>query len=326
MAESTRALPMDEAEGERPSATPLATGLPEASAAPAGRARRKRKRYGIAFWLAVGWLFLVLFCAVTASWLPIDNPTLPKRGDNGLLVRLAAPGEGGTLLGTDGNGRDVLSRLIHGSRVSIIISFVTVAIGMTVGGLLGMIVGYFRGWTERIIMAVVDVLLAFPGLILLLGLLAVMTQYPTLADVGRLPIIALVIGFLSIPRYARVARANTLAVAQREFVLAAQAMGAKSGRILFKELLPNVLLPVAAFGLVAIALVIVLEGSLAFLGLSVEQPTPTWGAMIAEGKRHLTRSPYVAAIPSTVMFLTVLSLNFVGDSLRSIFDVRESGL
>ena len=322
MAESTRAVPLDETETEQETqATPLATGLPDASAAPAGKKPRKRKKYGIAFWLAVGWLFLVLFGAITASWLPIKNPLEPD-----FSTRLAAPGEGGYLLGTDGLGRDVFSRLIHGSRVSIIISFVTVAIGMTVGGFLGLVVGYFRGWTERIIMAIVDVLLAFPGLILLLGLLAVMTQYPTLADIGRLPIIAVVIGFHSIPRYARVARANTLAVAQREFVLAAQAMGAKSSRILFRELMPNVILPVAAFGLVAVALVIVLEGSLAFLGLSVEQPTPTWGAMIAEGKRHLRNAPYIAAIPSTVMFLTVLALNFVGDSLRSLFDVRESGL
>lgn len=327
MAESTRAMPLDETESPSTSpATPLATGLPEASASPAGSTpRRKGKKRGLAFWLAVGWLAIVFFCAVTASWLPIEDPLKVQRV-GARSVRLAAPGENGFLLGTDGIGRDVLARLIHGSRVSIIISFVTVAIGMTVGGFLGLVVGYFRGWTERIIMAIVDVLLAFPGLILLLGLLAVMTQYPTLADIGRLPIIALVIGFLSIPRYARVARANTLAVAQREFVLAAKAMGAKSSRVLFRELMPNVILPVAAFGLVAVALVIVLEGSLAFLGLSVEQPTPTWGAMIAEGKRHLRNAPYIAAIPSTVMFLTVLSLNFVGDRLRSIFDVRESSL
>ena len=326
MAESTRAVPMDEGEtGADVPATPLATGLPDAAPAPAGKPRRKRKKYGIGFWLAVAWLVIVLFCAITASWLPIADPLAVNRID-GRSVRLAAPGEQGFVLGTDGVGRDVLARIIHGSRVSIIISFVTVAIGMTVGGFLGLVTGYFRGWTERIIMAIVDVLLAFPGLILLLGLLAVMTQYPALADIGRLPIIALVIGFLSIPRYARVARANTLAVAQREFVLAAKAMGAKSSRVLFRELMPNVILPVAAFGLVAVALVIVLEGSLAFLGLSVEQPTPTWGAMIAEGKRHLRNAPYIAAVPSTVMFLTVLSLNFVGDSLRSFFDVRESGL
>lgn len=301
-------------------ATPAATGLPETVAPAVGLAktRGRKKKKGIAFWLAVGWLALILFVALTASFLPIKDPLAINRVD-GRSVRLAAPMEvSGHPLGTDGLGRDVLARIIHGSRVSLIVGFVTVGIGMTIGGTLGLMVGYFRGWFEKTVMAIVDVVLAFPGLVLLLGLLAFVGQ--------SLAIISITIGLLAVPRYTRVARANTLSVAQREFVLAAQAMGAKSGRILFKELLPNVLLPVAAFGLVAIALVIVLEGSLAFLGLSVEQPTPTWGAMIAEGKRHLTTKPWVAAVPSLVMFLTVLSLNFVGDSLRSLFDVRESGL
>lgn len=321
--ESQRAIPLDETEARTAVATaePVAPGTPQLGAPPAGlvkRQRGSRKRKGVAFWLALGWLALVLFLAVTASWLPIEDPILPQRDADGRLLRLASPGEGGKLLGTDGTGRDVLSRLIHGSRVSLIVGFVTVAIGMTVGGTLGLMVGYFRGWFEKTVMAIVDVVLAFPGLVLLLGLLAFVGQ--------SLSVISITIGLLAVPRYTRVARANTLAIAQREFVLAAQAMGAKSGRILFRELLPNVLLPVAAFGLVAIALVIVLEGSLAFLGLSVELPTPTWGSMIAEGKRYLTTKPLIAAIPSAVMFLTVLSLNFVGDSLRSLFDVRESGL
>lgn len=301
-------------------AEPAASGLPAtvAPAAAPAKTRGRKKRKGIAFWLAVGWLALILFVALTASFLPIKDPLAINRVD-GRSVRLAAPMEvSGHPLGTDGLGRDVLARIIHGSRVSLIVGFVTVGIGMTVGGTLGLMVGYFRGWFEKTVMAIVDVVLAFPGLVLLLGLLAFVGQ--------SLAIISITIGMLAVPRYTRVARANTLSVAQREFVLAAQAMGAKSGRILFKELLPNVLLPVAAYGLVAIALVIVLEGSLAFLGLSVEQPTPTWGAMIAEGKRHLTTKPFVAAVPSLVMFLTVLSLNFVGDSLRSLFDVRESGL
>lgn len=321
--ETERAIPLDETEARDVVATaePVAPGNPQLGAPPAGIAKRRRngkRKKGIAFWLALGWLVLILFLAITASWLPIEDPILPQRDADGRLLRLASPGEGGKLLGTDGTGRDVLSRLIHGSRVSLIVGFVTVAIGMTIGGTLGLMVGYFRGWFEKTVMAIVDVVLAFPGLVLLLGLLAFVGQ--------SLSVISITIGLLAVPRYTRVARANTLAIAQREFVLAAQAMGAKSGRILFRELLPNVLLPVAAFGLVAIALVIVLEGSLAFLGLSVELPTPTWGAMIAEGKRHLTTKPLIAAIPSMVMFLTVLSLNFVGDSLRSLFDVRESGL
>lgn len=317
MAETSRAVPLDTTElpAETSTAEPAAAGNPQLTPPPVGLRKLtggKRKR-GIAFWLAIAWLALVFFVAITASWLPLADPLATDIGN-----RLAEPGQGGHLLGADGLGRDVLARLAHGSRVSLIVSFVTVAIGMTIGGMLGLIVGYFRGWVERVVMAVVDVMLAFPGLVLLLGLLAFVGQ--------SLLIISVTIGVLSIPRYTRVARANALAVSQREFVLAAKAMGAKHTRILFRELLPNVVLPVAAFGLVVVALVIVLEGSLAFLGLSVKQPTPTWGSMIAEGKRYLTTNPMIAAIPSAVMFLTVLAFNFVGDSLRSLFDVRESGL
>jgi peptide/nickel transport system permease protein len=189
---------------------------------------------------------------------------------------------------------------------------------MVVGGTLGTAVGYVRGRTERVVMAGVDVLAAFPGLVLLLALLAY---------VGRsLTVISLVIGFLSIPIYTRVARANTLAVAQREFVHAAHTLGARRSRILFREIIPNVVPPVAAFALVAMGLVIVLEGSLALLGLSIEPPDPTWGGMIAASKPHLSDAPHTALIPSGAMFLTVLSLNFVGDTLRRSFDVKDSGL
>ena len=274
--------------------------------------RRKRGR-GIIFWLALGWLGIVTVLAVTATFLPLKDPIKTN-----VLYKLSGPGENGFLLGSDGLGRDIMARLVHGSRVSLIVAFSAVAIGMVVGGTLGLTVGYFRGWLERAVMTLMDIILAFPGLVILLALLAYVGQ--------SLTVIVMVIGLLSVPAYTRVSRANTLAVAQREFVLAARAMGAKNKRIIFRELLPNVVLPVAAFGLLAVGVIIVLEGTLSFLGLSVPQPTPTWGSMIAEGRRHLGEAPHVALIPSVVMFLTVLSLNFVGDSLRSRYDVRESGL
>ena len=199
-----------------------------------------------------------------------------------------------------------------------VISLSAVGIGTFVGGSLGIIVGFFRGKLELVVMACIDVILAFPGLVILLALVAVIGQ--------NLTAIALVIGFLSIPIYTRVARANTLAASQREYVLAAKALGATNFRLMFREILPNVVFPVLAFGLIAVGVVIVLEGSLAFLGLSVQLPQATWGGMIAEGKRHLNETTHVALIPSMVMFLTVLSLNFLGDKLRSRFDVRESAL
>ncbi|MGI8793680.1 MAG: ABC transporter permease [Acidimicrobiales bacterium] len=274
-------------------------------------APNKKRRIG--FWLAVGWLVAVVVGAILADVLPLRDPNAQT-----IVNRLSKPGQNGYLLGADPNGRDILARLIFGARVSLIVSVTAVTVGSVVGGALGLTAGFFRGWYERLVMSAVDVVLAFPALVLLLALVAFMGQ--------SLRIISGVIGFLAIPTYARVARATTLTISQREYVLAARAMGAKSTRILIKELLPNVMLPVLAFGLVALGLVIVAEGSLAFLGLSVQFPTPTWGAMIAEGKIHLRRAPHISLIPSMAMLLTVLSINYVGDSLRSRFDVRESSL
>jgi peptide/nickel transport system permease protein len=276
---------------------------------PAGRRRGR----GVVFWLATGWLVFVVVVAITAPWLPIPDPE-----DQDLANRLAPPFTEGHLLGTDGLGRDVLSRLAFGARVSLIISLAAVSIGTVVGGSVGMAIGYARGRVDALVMWGLNVVLAFPGLVLLLGLVAFVGQ--------SLTAITLVVGFLSVPTYARVARGATLAVSQREYVQAARALGASPRRILVREILPNVALPVVAFGLVALGVVIVLEGSLAFLGLSVKAPDPTWGSMIAEGRRHLEQTSHLALVPSIVMFLTVLSVNFVGDALRSRFDVREASL
>lgn len=275
--------------------------------------RRRGRTRGVVFWLALAWLAIVVVVAVTASWLPLRDPD-----QQDLANRLAPPLSDGHLLGTDGLGRDILARLAFGARVSLIISLSAVSIGMLLGGTIGLAVGYFRGWFEGVVTWALNVVLAFPGLVLLLGLVAFVGQ--------SLLAITLVVGFLSVPVYARVARATTLAVAQRDYVLAARALGASDRRIMFREILPNVVLPVAAFGLVALGVVIVLEGSLAFLGLSVQAPDPTWGSMIAEGRQHLSTTTHLAFIPSLVMFLTVLAVNFVGDVLRSRFDVRDSRL
>ena len=297
---------------DRPPADADGVGAAVATGRRGRRARGRRGRKGPAFWLAVGWLVVVAFCGIAATWLPLQDPTTPN-----VVARLDGP-NADNLLGADALGRDQLSRIVHAARVSVVVSVSAVSIGMVVGGIIGTAVGYVRGRTETVVMAAVDVLAAFPGLVLLLALLAY---------VGRsLTVISLVIGFLSIPIYTRVARANTLAVAQREFVHAAHTLGARRSRILFREIIPNVVPPVAAFALVAMGLVIVLEGSLALLGLSIEPPDPTWGGMIAASKPHLDEAPHTALVPSGAMFLTVLSLNFVGDTLRRSFDVKDSGL
>ena len=295
-----------------PSSEPIVERVESEVPSEAPPRRRIGGKYGVVFWIAVGWLGLVLFAAAFAQWLPLKDPNQLNTS-----MMLERPG-GEHWLGTDGLGRDIFSRAFFGARVSVVVSLSAVTIGLLIGGMIGMTVGFFRGRLETFVMAMVDVILAFPGLVLLLALVAYVGQ--------NLTAIAVVIGFLSIPVYTRVSRANTLSVANREFILAARAMGATRRRLLFAEVLPNVILPLLAYALVAMGVIVVLEGSLAFLGLSVQPPTATWGSMIAEGKRHLRAAPHVAMIPAFIMFLTVLALNFVGDRLRSRFDVKEGGV
>lgn len=265
-------------------------------------------------WACFAWLGLIVFGAIFADVLPLAPPN-----ETNVPMNLTPPlQEPAHLLGTDGLGRDLLSRVVYGARVSLIVAFVAVAIGGSVGGVIGLLVGYFRGRADTAVMGFVDVMLAFPGLVLLLTVIAF---------VGRsLTSISMTIGLLSIPIYTRVSRANTMAVASREFVMAAKAMGARTSRILFREVAPNVILPLSAYALLAVGAIIVLEGALSFLGLSIDQPTATWGGIMNEGRRHLTVAPFVSGVPSVVMFLTVISLNLVGDRFRAIFDVKGTNL
>ena len=281
----------------------------------AQEATRKRARYGPFFWVPVAWLAFIVFCAVFADILPLQ-----PNDEMDFTAISSPPWEAeGHVLGTDLQGRDVLSRILYGARVSLTVGLVATAIGMTFGLMIGLLAGYYRGWIETAITLGLDTLLALPALVILL-----------LASVvfgGSLTVVSVSLGFLLIPAFARVSRANTLNFAQREFVVAAKAMGARDGRIILLEILPNVVLPVAAYALVVVAFAIVVEGTLSFLGLSVPSPMPSWGGMIAEGRESLGETPHISFIPATVMFLTVLSFNLVGDTIRSkLADLRESAL
>jgi peptide/nickel transport system permease protein len=254
--------------------------------------------------------------AALAPWLPLDDPDVT---DFAVLRNNAGPGTSGHLLGTDENGFDILSRLVWGGRVSLIVAFGVLAIGMTVGGSIGLVAGFARGRVESVLMGIVDILLAFPGLILLIAIVAFLG-----ADLVN---VVIGISLVSIPAFARIARATTLTFSQREFVLAARASGATSRRILAREILPNVFLPLLAFGLLVVAIAIVAEGSLAFLGLT-SQETISWGGMINGGRRALQQDDiaHTSLLPAFVLFLTVLSVNFLGDRFRSAFDVRDAAL
>lgn len=282
----------------------VATGAPADAAA--------KKRLGFAFWLSVTWISLVILGAVFAGFLPLKSPT-----DTGLGRPGVGPGYH-FLFGTDDLGRDMLARVVYGARVSMIVGFTSIAIGLSIGGTLGLIAGYYKGRLGSIIMSCTDVLLAFPTLVLALAIITFLGQ--------SLRNVVLALGIISIAPIARIIRASTLTFAEREFVTAARSLGAKNFRIITREILPNVALPTFAFALVAVAVAIVAEGGLAFLGLSVKAPTPSWGGMINEGRSLLNRSPYVSLIPALVMFVTVLAFNFAGDSLRAYFDVREGAL
>ena len=273
-------------------------------------APRRRRRLTNLFWAAAAWIAVVVLAATLANFLPIPSPT-----EMDMLARRMPP-DAQHWLGTDGLGRDMLSRLVFGARTSLTVGLLAPMIGLLFGAALGMLAGYFRGKFEALAMGGMDALLAFPPLVLVLAITAYLGQ-----SVLNL---SLTIGFLSIPPFARVARAATLTLAQREFVTAARALGATHARILFRELLPNVSLPLLAFFLLAVAVTIVVEGALSLLGLGVPPPTSSWGSMIGEGRESLDIAPWLAFLPAGVMFLTVLSFNLVGDSLRAITDPRQA--
>jgi peptide/nickel transport system permease protein len=275
-------------------------------------APRRRRRLSNIFWAAAAWIAVVVLAAILANFLPIPSPT-----EMDMLARRMPP-DTQHWLGTDGLGRDMLSRLVFGARTSLTVGLLAPMIGLLFGAALGMLAGYFRGKFEALAMGGMDVLLAFPPLVLVLAITAYLGQ-----SVLNL---SMTIGFLSIPPFARVARAATLTLAQREFVTAARALGATHARILLRELLPNVSLPLVAFFLLAVAVTIVVEGALSLLGLGVPPPTASWGSMIGEGRESLDIAPWLAFLPAGVMFLTVLSFNLVGDALRAITDPRQAAL
>lgn len=274
---------------------------------------KRSRRFGLYFWIPMVWLIIVaIACIFAPFWglLPADEID---------WVYIQSPPVEGHPLGTDNLGRDMLSRIIWGGRVSLTVGFAAPFIGVGLGMILGMAAGYYRGWTDEVIGILIDAWLAIPGLVILLLFSVVFG--------GSLFMVCVSLGLLFIPTAARITRAATLNYATREFVLAAKAMGASDFRILRKEVFPNIIWPLVAFILIDIPIAIVIEGSLSFLGLSVKAPTPSWGGIIAEGREVLSTSPHIAMYPTIVMFLTVLSFNLVGDAIRRrLADVREGAI
>jgi peptide/nickel transport system permease protein len=302
---------------------PISTAQPvdvaPAVAGPTGRARRAR--LGVAGSLAIGWLAFVILAAFLAPVLPLDDP------NENVASCVSQPYfTDGHVLGCDGLGRDLLSRMVWGGRASLLLGGASVLLGLVVGGLLGLTAGYFRGRTDTIFTGAFDVLLSFPQLILALTLVTVFASQEGTSSARRMTVLIFALGVVSIPVLARITRANTLAWGQREFVLAARALGARNRSIMFGEVLPNVLPAMFSIALLGVAVVIVAEGGLSLLGVGVQLPTPSWGNILAEGRADLRDAPHIVMIPTVVIFLTVLALNYLGDVVRARFDVRESAL
>lgn len=268
--------------------------------------------------LAIGWLMLVIVCAALADWIPFvkdPNYLYGFWGD--------APRSGGPTrefwLGTDASSRDTLARLVYGARVSTFIAVIAVGSGFAAGGLLGTYIGFVRGKRETAAMALIDVILAFPPVVLVLVTVAVTRQRNLLVVSGLL-------GLAAIPAYTRLARANALVVTNREYVRAASAIGTKQSRILRREIIPNVAPSLVTYSLSAAAFVVTLESSLAFIGFGVASRLPSWGRMMLLARADIRVTVWPMVYPAVTLVLTILSLNIIGDWLRERNATRASML
>jgi peptide/nickel transport system permease protein len=285
----------------------------------AGEPRRERwRKVPLFVWASAAFMSVVILMAVCA---PLVSPYDPIQ--QSLRERLKSPtwfpeaGRHRHLLGTDQLGRDILSRIIHGSRVSLIVGFAAVMIGGAIGGSLGLLSGYAGGVVDEIIMFVVDAQLAFPFILLAIGIIAVLGP-----SFGNLIIIVGLSGWVT---YARIVRAQVLTIKEREYVLAIRGLGGSTWRILASHIVPNTLAPFLVVATLELARTILLESTLSFLGLGIQPPTPSWGGMLSEGRGYLDTAWWISAFPGLVLMLTALVVSRVGDWLRDILDPTLRG-
>lgn len=266
--------------------------------------------------LAIG-LSILTFVTMMALLAPVVAPyppSLPNLNNRLLPPMWAEGGSVGHVLGTDHLGRDILSRIIYGGRISLLIGVVTVAISGIAGTLLGLLAGYYGGRVESIIMRLADIQLAFPFILFALAIMAVLG--PGLRNV------ILVLGVTGWVIYGRVVRGEVLAQREKEYVEATKALGYPNGRVLIKHILPNILPTIIVLATLRVANMIIAEASLTFLGLGIEPHIPTWGSMLSDGREYITTAWWVAAFPGIAIMITVLGINLIGDGLRDLLDPR----
>ncbi len=257
----------------------------------------------------IGAIVLILFVAV-ALLAPIISPMDPLEISKN---RRGAPSPE-HWLGTDELGRDILSRIIYGARISLRVGLVAIGIALSVGATLGVIAGYVGGWIDNLIMRLTDIMLAFPGILLAIAIVAILG--PSLFNV------MIAVGIESIPAYVRTARASTLTVKEMEYVIGAQALGASSSRIIRRHVFPNIAAPLIVLATVGVAGSILSAAGLSFLGLGAQAPTPEWGAMLSNARNFLRDAWWMATFPGIAIMIVVLALNLFGDGLRDILDPR----
>jgi peptide/nickel transport system permease protein len=263
---------------------------------------------------AIGLVIVVAIAtgAVLAPWIAPHDPVQQR-----LLGRLRPPGAPAHPLGTDNFGRDVLSRLLFGSRISILVGVVSVAIAAGVGILFGLLGGYYGGVLDQWLMRLIDILMAFPVVLLAIAIVAFLG--------GGLLNLMLAVGISSVPPFARLVRSEVISQRGRDYVEAARALGAGHGRLMGRHILPNSMSAIVVLSTLRISTAILTESSLSFLGLGVGPPTPTWGNMVAEGTKFLQSAPWISIVPGAAIMLMVLAFNLFGDGLRDALDPRLKG-
>jgi peptide/nickel transport system permease protein len=256
-------------------------------------------------------LFLLILACISAL-APVLAPQDPIKTN--LEQRLAPPGTPGYPLGADDLGRDILSRLIWGGRISLLVGFGAVLVAMTLGVLVGLVAGYFGNWLDSLIMRGIDILMAFPAILLAIAIVA--SLGPGLRNA------MLAIAIVGIPYYARIVRGNVLSLREQDFVTAARSIGAGNPRILMQHVLPNCLGPLIVAATLDVGWMIMAAAGLSFLGLGAQPPTAEWGVMLSQGRQFVRHAPHVSILPGAAIFLVVLALNLFGDGLRDALDPR----
>ena len=292
---------------------PSAVDAPSAPAlaAPAPVPRRRQlqwRRLSPRIWIGLSVIGLMIFLALTADFL---TPYDPNYQDYNQLLQ---PPSADHPFGTDQVGRDVYSRVIYGTRISLLVGVIAVGIGMTAGVLLGLVAGLYRGWTDEVIMRVMDAIHAFPALVLALAITAAL-------GTGIVNIM-IAIGIVYMPSYARLVRGQVLSVRERDFVTAATLLGASMPRLMFLHIWPNVTAPIIVQASLNVSTAILTEASLSFLGLGVRPPTPSWGSSLQGGYQYLSTAPWLSIYPGIAIFIAVLAFNLFGDGLRQLLDPR----